>query len=335
MGARIIFPTRGEVRFETFVPRLPERGEVLVKTLYSLMSIGTETTILHGRYAADSHFAARFSFPQMKTGVQAVGIVRHAGDGVTGLRAGERIFMRMAHVSHWTLAAEQCSPVPEDLDPKAACWCGLAKTAFRAAHAAPFSLGGNALVVGAGPVGQMTVRWAKAAGVDTIAVVDLAPVRLGFAARGGATHCFEGTLEAVRTQLLADCAREGFDIVVDTTGNPAVFSAALGFVAVYGKLVLLGDTGYPGRQCLTSDVMTRGLTIIATHDHHDRGGWTQPRIDRLFFRLVQSRIFRLDGLITHEFAPEACEEAYRLATDHRESTLGVLFDWTRRSYGAP
>ena len=328
MGRRIIFPARGQVGLDPFEPRAPDAGEIRVRSLYSLMSIGTETIILHARYEPGTHFAARFSFPQLKTGVQTVAVVEAVGEGVQEFAIGVRVFMRMAHTSHWTLPAAQCSPVPADIDPKLACWCGLAKTAFRAAHAAPFALGGNVLIVGAGPVGQMALRWAHTAGMQTIAVADLAPLRLELAAAGGATYCSEGPLAATRAPLLAAAGRDGYDVVVDTTGNPAVFAEALGLVAPFGKLVLLGDTGYPSRQTLTSDVMTRGLTIVATHDHHDRGGWTQRRIDALFFQHARSGTFPLAGLITHEFRPEDCGQAYALATEQRDRAVGILFDWT-------
>jgi threonine dehydrogenase-like Zn-dependent dehydrogenase len=192
-------------------------------------------------------------------------------------------------------------------------------------------LGGNALIIGAGPVGQMAIRWARAAGMADIAVMDLAALRLNLARRGGATECFQGELNALRETRLRASRPGGFDVVVDTTGNAAVFAQALGTIARFGKLVLLGDTGYPSRQCLTSDVMTQGLTIVATHDHHDRDGWTQRRIDALFFKLMREGAFPLDGLITHTFAPSACKEAYALASDHREQAVGVLFDWTQLS----
>ena len=334
MPQRIIFPRQGEASLVSFDSRAPGAGEIRVRTLYSLMSIGTETTILHARYEPGTHFAARFSFPQIKTGVQAIGVVEELGEGVADFGVGDRIYMRMAHTAEATLAAAACSPVPADLDPKAACWCGLAKTAFRAAHAAPFTLGGQALVIGAGPVGQMALRWANCAGMHDIVVADVSALRLALAARGGATRCVEGNIEELRAAVLAH-APAGFDIVVDTTGNPAVFGAALGLAAPFGKVVLLGDTGYPSRQALSSDVMTKGLTIVATHDHHDRGGFTQRRIDALFFDLMRAGDFKLDGLITHEFSPRDCEAAYQLATERRHEALGVLFDWTvERGQGA-
>jgi 2-desacetyl-2-hydroxyethyl bacteriochlorophyllide A dehydrogenase len=329
MGQRIIFPESGRVRLEPFEPRAPQTGEISVRTQYSLMSIGTETTILHARYDPGTHFAAMFSFPQLQTGVQAVARVEAVGQGVREFQPGEHIFMRMAHTSHWTLPADQCSPVPEALDLRIACWCGLAKTAFRAAHAAPFRLGGRVLIVGAGPVGQMAVRWARSAGMEQIAVIDVSALRLSHASRGGATDCVEGLLSDQRSKLLALCAGNGFEVVVDSTGSAAVFSQALGLVARFGKLVLLGDTGYPSKQCLTSDVMIKGLTMVATHDHNDQGGWSQRKIDALFFKLVRDGSFSLEGLITHEFTPTQCEQAYALASERREEAVGVLFDWTQ------
>jgi 2-desacetyl-2-hydroxyethyl bacteriochlorophyllide A dehydrogenase len=325
MGRRIIFPEKGVVRLEPFEPRQPGQGEVLLASLYSLMSIGTETTILHAKYALDTHFAQRFSFPQIKTGVQTVARVEGAGADVD-LQIGDVVFVRMGHASHCIVPAEQCTPVPRGLDLKQSCWCGLAKTAFRAAHAAPFTLGARLLIIGAGPVGQMAIRWAKAAGAQDIAVIDVSPLRLDIAVRGGATMIFEGKLAELHEEL-GWASRGGFEIVVDTTGAPEVFAQAQRAAGEFGRIVLLGDTGFPRLQCLSSEVMTKGLSIVATHDHQDRGGWTQPRIDALFFHLVGAGSFDLDGLITHEFAPSECEAAYRLANEQRDIVIGLLFNW--------
>lgn len=328
MPQRIVFPEPHQVALQAFeLPQL-QGSDVQVRTRYSLMSTGTETTILGGRYAPDSHFARMFSFPQLKTGVQAVGEVEAIGTDVTEFRVGETVFMRMAHGSHQVLDQNLLSPVPEGVDQRSACWCGLAKTAFRAAWAARFELGLSVLVVGAGPVGQMATRWATAANVGELVVCDLSPQRLDHARRGGATDTLTGELTDHRAQLQAMAAGSGPPVVVDTTGNPDVFQQALGCLARYGKLVLLGDTGYPDRQRLTSDMMTKGLTVVATHDSHDRDGWTQRRIDELFYRSVQTGAFNLDGLITHVFSPEDCRDAYALAVDRREESMGVLFDWT-------
>jgi 2-desacetyl-2-hydroxyethyl bacteriochlorophyllide A dehydrogenase len=324
MGCRIIFPEMGRVAVVEYSAPRPSAGEVRVRTLKSLVSIGTETTILHHRYGSGTHFARMFNFPQYQTGVQTVAEVLDTAPDVSDFAPGDRLFMRYGHTSEWTLPAAKCSPVPSGLEPADACWCGLAKTAFRAAWAAPFALGGRVLIIGAGPVGQMTLRWALAAGMREIIVTDLFAARLRHAQAAGAVTTVEGDLTDTPVGALTG---DGFELVVDTTGNPKVFAGALGTLAPFGRLVLLGDTGFPQQQHLTSDMMTKGLTVVATHDHHDRDGWTQRRIDQLFFELVRRDAFRLNGLITHTFAPEAAEEAYRLASERREEAMGILFDW--------
>ena len=329
MPIRIIFPEKGKVVLEPFELPVPGSRDVIVRTQYSLMSIGTETIILHQRYDPDTHFAEIFSFPQVKTGVQAIGKIEEVGSEVRDLDVGDRIFMRMAHGSHQVLPAAACSSVPADIPSKHACWCGLAKTAFRAAFAGPFESGGYVLVIGAGPVGQMATRWAKTENVASIAVVDPSAFRLEHARRGGATTVIEGDVAVHVEQIRAVSGNDGSSIIVDTTGNPKVFKHALSVAPKFGKVILLGDTGFPDRQCLTSDVMSKGLTIQAVHDSHDLGGWTQRRIDEKFFGCVADGRFDLSGLITHEFSPEDCARAYALADDQRENVMGILFDWSK------
>jgi 2-desacetyl-2-hydroxyethyl bacteriochlorophyllide A dehydrogenase len=332
MPKRIIFPEKGKVACDAFDLAKPAANEVIVRTYYSLISIGTETIILNQKYDADTHFAKMFSFPQLKTGVQAVGEIEETGSEVNEFKVGDMIFMRQAHGSHQVIPASACSPVPEKIDLKSACWCGLAKTAFRAAWAGRFELGKDVLIIGAGPVGQMAIRWAYATGVSSIAVVDMAESRLEHAVQGGATVSINKGIADAEEEVKSINNGLGPQIVVDTTGNSLVFSHALSVAGQYGKIIILGDTGYPSEQCLSSDVMTKGLTIQATHDSHDIDGWTQRRIDHLFFEQLKRQKFDLSGLITHEFSPQDCKSAYSLADENRGETMGILYDWTRNDW---
>jgi threonine dehydrogenase-like Zn-dependent dehydrogenase len=243
-----------------------------------------------------------FSFPQLQTGVQAVAEVMQCGTDVSEFKPGDHISMRMAHCSHHVLAAKDCSPVPQGIDLKSACWAGLAKTAYRAAWAGRFEAGQHVLIIGAGVVGQMAVRWAAINDVDSIAVSDLSPGRLDHAVSGGATDVFQGNI--------VDCLEK-----VQTINEGA------------GPSIVVDDTGYPAKQCLSSDVMTKGLTIQATHDSHDLDGWTERRIDALYFDLLHTGRFDVSGLITHEFLPVDCEQAYARASQQNESVMGILFNW--------
>lgn len=257
----------------------------------------------------------------------AVGEIRKCGTKVSGLKPGDRIFMRQAHGSHQCIEAIDASLVPEAVDASDALWCGLAKTAFRAAHAASFDSDTRVLIIGAGPVGQMTTRWANFYKCANITVSDLSKTRLHHAKAGGAHHtlCGDTMQNLVKIADLYD--GNGPDVVVDTTGSPDVLQAGLQACAQFGRIILLGDTGYPEKQHLSPDMMTKGLTIQATHDSHDLDGWTQPRIDRLFFDALQSGRFQVDGLISATFKPQEFREAYRTAEDDRHQVLGLRFDW--------
>ncbi len=327
MAQRIVFPAPSKVELQPYDPGEVQDDELLIRTEYSLMSIGTETTLLHQRYSPDSHFAQRFSFPQLKTGVLAVGKVLQSGSRVNDKKPGDRIYMRQAHGSHQRLPASSTSLIPQTVNPIDACWCGLAKTAFRAAHAAEFFDNKTVLVFGAGPVGQMITRWAHYYRCDKIVVNDLSEWRLQWARKGGAHNSVCGDSANCLSAISETFHNNAPNIIIDTTGNPTVLQAALRASGMFSKIILLGDTGYPEKQHLSSDMMTKGLSIQATHDSHDREGWDQARIDELFFDALQAGRFNVDGLISQTFKPEEFEEAYRIADTKRHEVLGLLFDW--------
>lgn len=282
-------------------------------------------TVLHERYGPDTHFAEMFSFPQRQTGNHAIGIVDDVGEDVRSLQRGDRVFIRKAHASQWVLPSIDCSRIPDLVEDASALWAGFAKTAFRAAQAAPFKLGGEALVIGGGPVGQLAVRWAAAAGLRRIILCDASERRLEHAPMQVETHC--GAVNEKEEDLLAVSGGDGFATIIDSTGNAAVFETALSLAAPFGTIVLLGDTGYPAHQCLTSDAMKKGVSIVATHESLPRDGWRQQDVDTLFFTLVERTAIDVSGMITHRFTPERYEDAYKLAARADGAALGIVFDW--------
>jgi threonine dehydrogenase-like Zn-dependent dehydrogenase len=307
---RIVFTGKQRVELEDFELRAPRDGEVIVRTLYSLMSTGTENICFNRNFDPGTHWDAWVRYP-FRPGYLCVGVVEETG---------QIVFHRWQHASHHVVSIEECTAVPDGVDPRDATWCGLAKIAFSGQTVAGYRVGEDVVIVGAGPIGQMSVRWAVAAGLATTTVVDVAPFRLDLAKRGGASRTIESS---VGKSGLSDVP-----LVIDTTGNADVLSDCLRICGRFAKVVLLGDTGRPEAQHLTSDVITKGLTIVGTHDTHDRGGWPQSRVNQVFFELVRTGRFSLDGLITHVVDPRDPVKAYELANTVREETMGICFDWT-------
>jgi threonine dehydrogenase-like Zn-dependent dehydrogenase len=152
--------------------------------------------------------------------------------------------------------------------------------------------------------------------------------RLALARRGGASAVIAKPVDAASEDVRETLGAGGPDVVIDSTGNAAVFSAALALVRTRGRVVILGDTGMPSRQHLTDDVLMRAVTVVGAHDSH--GAW-EPEGDRgiheLFLHLVATGRFDLEGLNTHTVRPADCAAAYRLAADRPEETMGIVFDW--------
>jgi 2-desacetyl-2-hydroxyethyl bacteriochlorophyllide A dehydrogenase len=323
---RLVFTEKQQVSLESFNPGLPAEGEVLVRTQLSLMSTGTENIVFNRLFEAGSHWDHWVKYP-FYPGYTSVGTVEALGPGATCFAVGDRVAFRVGHRSHAVVAEKECYPIPLGLSFEEAVWFSLAKIAFHGARVADYRLGNSVLIIGAGPIGQMSIRWAKAAGAASILVVDPMPSRMAFAKLGGATATIDLPVDQAREKVLAANGGKPPPIVIDTTGNAAVFTAALGLVEYFGKVVLLGDTGQPTRQSLTKDVLTRGITIVGVHDGHDTADWNNATISQLFFTLVKSDRFSLANLNTHTFKPADCAEAYLVANRDRASTMGILFEW--------
>ena len=327
IAQRLLFPGKQKVLLEDFDLGTPGPGQVLVRTHLSLMSTGTENIVFNRLFEPGTHWDNWVKYP-FYPGYAMVGVVEQVGEGVTDLQRGQRVAYRQGHRSHEIMDAARCYPIPDTVPFEHAAWFALGKITFHGAHAAGYTLGDSVLIIGAGPIGQMSIRWARAAGVANIIVVDTAASRMPLAKAGGATALIERSITEAREDIIAAGHGELPRVVVDSTGNAVVFAAALGLARNFGKVVVMGDTGAPAQQKLTSDVITRGLTVVGAHDGHNTAEWNEKTITHLFFDLAASGRLPLQGLTSHIFAPADCAEAYATANRDRASTMGLVFDWS-------
>jgi 2-desacetyl-2-hydroxyethyl bacteriochlorophyllide A dehydrogenase len=323
---RLVFRGKQQVELEPFELPLVGAGQVRVKVHCTLMSTGTENIVFNRLFDDGTHWDKWVKYP-FYPGYAAGGEVESVGDAVETLKPGDRVVLRGSHASHAVVNARECYPVPSEVPLSEAVWFALAKIAFHGAVAASYRLGDRVLIIGAGPIGQMSLRWARAAGALKVLVADPLKERAAIALTGGAaTYLSRPAGEAHEEILQADDGCPP-NVVIDSTGHPAVFAAALDLAGKGGRVVILGDTGQPARQTLTSDVMMKGLSIVGAHDAHQLPGWDQGAITELFFSLVRDGRFSLEGLNTHTFTPDQCVEAYTCANRDRSRTMGILFIW--------
>ena len=101
-------------------------------------------------------------------------------------------------------------------------------------------LGEDVLITGAGPIGIMAAAVVRHAGARHVVITDVNPYRLALARKMGVTLAVDArstSLSDVQTQL---GMREGFDVGLEMSGNPAAFRDMLANMCHGGKIAMLG-----------------------------------------------------------------------------------------------
>src|SRR5207344_3165567 len=101
-------------------------------------------------------------------------------------------------------------------------------------------LGEDVLITGAGPIGCMAAAVVKHAGARFVVVTDVNDYRLELAKKLGATVALNvrtGNLRDVQKQL---GMKEGFDVGLEMSGNPAAFRDMIDNMCHGGKIAMLG-----------------------------------------------------------------------------------------------
>jgi D-arabinitol dehydrogenase (NADP+) len=154
--------------------------------------------------------------------------------------------------------------------------------------------GSDVLVLGTGPTGLLLTQLLRASGAARVTVAGRTPVKLELAAALGADGTLrldaadpDGTARALRTP-----APDGYDVVVDATGAPAVLAAALPLLGIGGTLFVYGMTEEDATLAVNPyDVFRRELTI--------KGSFSQGHsFDRAMALLRTGRV-RADGIVSH------------------------------------
>ncbi len=323
-----------EVRFEPV--GAPQGDDILVRAEASLISAGTEGICLSRKFEPGSHWDRWVQYP-FSPGYSLAGVVEQVGPQVQNLRVGDRVALRTPHRQYTLIGATSpaLTQVPDGLAAATAAWFALAKIAQVGVRAAEHRLGDAVVIIGLGPVGQLVTQYTRLQGARHIIVIDPIEPRLKLAQAHGATMTVATTVDAARDIIERVTSGDGVDSVYDVTGAAPVFAQALPLLRRFGRLVLLGDTGTPTAQHLTSDVITRGLRIVGAHDTHapQTGSahtpWSAGAMTQLFFTYLQRGDMRVADLITHRFTPTEAAVAYQLLREAPTTTMGVLFDWTQ------
>lgn len=324
MVPTVTFTGKGEVELMDFPRQECGPNQVRIKTRTSLISTGTEGICFNRLFESGTHWDNWVKYP-FRTGYSVVSNVIEVGSEVTTLRVGDRVFGRFVHATEHVVNPAALTLVPDEVSDEQAHWSALSMIGSMCLKTGDIRLEDEVAIIGAGPIGQMALRWCRAAGCR-VTICDTIPARLEMAVAGGADTPLLGTADQLTDHVKSIFGRQP-RVVVDSTGFAQVFEVALGVPRDHGTLVLLGDSGTPSQQRLTPDVLRRGVKIHGCHISHETPDWYEDKAYLRFYDLLAAGRFSVEGLNSHRFTPDQCVAAYDLTTHRRAETMGVWFDW--------
>ncbi len=305
-------------------------GEVVV-SLAACGVCGTDLEKLRGNYQTAGHI-----------GHEPVGRVVQVGEGVTGLRVGERVFVHH-HVPCYAcdvcargdytfcptysktnidpggfadafrvptenVARKAILPLADSVDWDAGALlepAGCARTAIRRIGLAEKS---RVLVLGLGPVGILYARLLRNLGAEWVGGTEVSPLRRAAAERGGIDVTVDPReAGAVRSAVDRATGGQGVDLAVVAVGHPAVLREATALVRRGGTVNLFGLPEAGSRlDADLQDLYLRGVRLVPSY------ATTEPDLRDVHDR-VASGSLHLSDLVTHRIPLERIQEAFRLA----------------------
>ena len=288
-------PGRGEIVTADLDPRPADH--VLVRTLYSGISRGTEALVFRGEVPVSQHQAMRAPFQEgefpgpVKYGYCSVGEVLEEPDYPGRGSVGRIVFCLYPHQDLYSVPASAVSDLPDDLPPGRAVLTANMETAVNAVWDARPAAGDVILVIGAGVVGLLIGWLCRQVPGARVSVVDVDPSRQSVAQELG--------LEFLDTAPLDADA----DLVFHASGSSDGLASALGAAGTEATVLEVSWHGtrsvpLPLGEAFHSRRLTLRSSQVGSIPPERAARWSRTRRRELALDLLRDT--RLDALITDE-----------------------------------
>lgn len=352
----VLFTAPGAVEVCTEEMAPPQDGDLLIETVVSAISAGTEMLFYRGQVpagmAVDSSITGltgEVSYP-LKYGYACVGracafprsptgkMERREAEEQTAAASKEAsgfYFAFHPHESHFCASPHTLLPVPEGMPPAHAVLFPNAETAVNLVMDGAPLVGERVAVMGLGIVGLLTTALLAQFPLDGLIAVDPLPHRRRLALRLGAEEAIDpsgaGGPDLLR-EVLADAGElRGVDLIYELSGEPSALDAAVSAAGFDSRIVVgswygtkpaalqLGGSFHRNRVRLISSQ----VSTVASHLH---GRWTKARRLESAWQLLAK--LPAEELISHQFPLEQAPAAYQLIDSGPEQTLQVILNYS-------
>lgn len=338
----LLFPGDRQVRLASFPDPTPGPGEVVV-AMRAAAICGSD---LHG-YRAPHDKRPPDGQGGIIPGHEPSGIVHALGEGVSGLRVGDRVavyhyrgcgvcrecrggrlmwcaqrrgYGGPIHGSDADLLltdARNCLPLPEDLSFAAgALLMCVAGTAYEVMRKLDVSGRTSVAILGLGPVGLSGLLMARAMGAEVIGV-DVTPERLALASRLGASAVVDASAEDAPSAIRRWSGEDGVSASFETSGSANGQQTAVEATGHAGRVAFVGF-GASGPTLSPAQFIQKQLTLL--------GSFVFP-IDAYegIVHFVRRHAVPLEAVITHRVPLQAAPDV--LPACDRGETGKVVFTW--------
>lgn len=325
-------PYRVAVHEEQLAELAPDR--VLVQTIVSAISAGTELLFYRGQVPADMPLDASIaSLPgevryPLCYGYACVGRVIEVGAQIDRAWLGRLVFSFQPHTTHFTALITEVFPLPIDLAPRQAVFLPNMETAVNFLLDGAPLLGERVVVLGQGVVGLLTTALLAKTPVTHLIAFDRFVLRRERAQALGAQSVCDPLNDADRAKELL--GEGGADLTYELSGNPEALNLAIELTGFAGRIIIgswygrksaaldLGGRLHRSRiRLISSQVSTLTPELLAR--------WSKDR--RLEVAWSMLRRVPVCDLITHTFSISEAAQAYALLDQHPEQALQVIFSY--------
>jgi len=321
----------------------PGPGEILVETLYSGISAGTDLTQYRGtnpqfekRYDPEYHLFFRHdaeaepAFPR-KVGYENVGRVVAVGRDVTAFSEGDLVFSCEAHITRFKSNPSLSFLLPEGLPPRNGLYFALLAVAYNAILDAGILPGETVAIFGMGVIGQLTVQMARQAGAGKVIAVDLIESRLQKARISGADELVNPSVTDDVARHVRDLTgRRGPDVVVDASGSTLALNEAIRTARVQGRVIVVSFLVGEAKGLYLGEEFHHNRIRIISSQASGVNPLLHPRWDhqrKLTATMAMLPKLKLEHLLTHEFRFQDAAKAFELLDAAPQEALQVVLTY--------
>lgn len=340
MGAQAIFhvaPHTLSVR-DTQTPA-PRPGELLIHSVCSAISPGTESLIFRGgmpdNWAMDEQLKSlggEFRYP-FKYGYALVGEIVGAGHRDDRQWLGRHVFAFHPHQTQAVVDKSDCYLLPEGMPAERALFLANMETALNLAMDSAPLVGERGMVFGQGIVGLLTTAVLREYPLAELICAEPIASRRKHSLDLGATLAVDagkGREMTVLEECLFDGDGQGLDFAIEVSGQMDALNQAIRLTGFDGRIVV---GSWYGRNA--------GMLDLGGHFHRRRirlissqvssmspaltGRWSKDR--RMTLAIDWLNRICPERFITHQFPLGQAQEAFELSADRNAGALQVIFTY--------